>query len=58
MITKSLGRGFTTKQDKSGRVRLTKVYGVGLNTSKKIAMRKSNKTKPISRKAAMKLSRP
>lgn len=44
MTSKSIGR-FNAKPDKSGRVRLTKVYGAGLDASKRIRMKKSKRVR-------------
>lgn len=45
MTSKSLGGGFTAKQDESGRVRLVKVYGFGKDASKRIRDTKSKRVK-------------
>lgn len=45
MSTKSVGAGFTTKTDKSGRVRLVKVYGYKKSAPQKIRERKSKRVR-------------
>ena len=52
-MRKSIAKGYTVVQDKTGRCRVEKIKGYGLNASAKIAASKKKRYRPTRRNAGV-----